>query len=208
MVKLDVSDTGIGMSRAVSRRVFEPFFTTKAEGGTGLGLAIVYGAAERHLATISASSVLGQGTTFTLTLPAANPAPPVQVAAPAPVTATGRRILVVDDEPAITRMVRMMLAPHGHIVTTANSGEEALTRITEANPQFDLILSDLGLGAGINGWELLERVRADGWVTPFVLSTGWGAQIDPEEAAARGATGVLSKPYRLADVLGVVARSS
>ena len=60
----------------------------------------------------------------------------------------------------------------------------------------------------MNGWELLDRVRADGWTIPFVLSTGWGAQIDPVEAVARGADSVLSKPYRLADVLGVVAQAS
>jgi PAS domain S-box-containing protein len=207
-VIIEVADTGVGIPPEALEHVFEPFFTTKGDRGTGLGLAIVYSAAERHQATISASSVLGQGTTFTLTLPAASPAPPSQEAAPTPLSATGRQILVVDDEPAIARMVRMMLAPHGHMVTTANSGEEALTQIAEASPRFDLILSDLGLGAGINGWELLERVRADGWSTPFVLSTGWGAQIDPDEAAARGASGVLSKPYRLADILGVVARSS
>lgn len=51
-------------------------------------------------------------------------------------------------------------------------------------------------------------MRAEGRTTPFVLSTGWGAQIDPEEVASRGANGVLSKPYRLADVLGMVARTS
>jgi PAS domain S-box-containing protein len=207
-VAVDVSDTGVGIPADALAHVFEPFFTTKGARGTGLGLAIVYGAAERHEATITANSVLGQGATFSLKLPAASPAPPIQQKPPVVATSTGRRILVVDDEPAITRMVRMMLAPHGHTVMTVSSGEEALARLAEAELRFDLILSDLGLGAGINGWELLERVRAEGWTTPFVLSTGWGAQIDLAEAASRGAHGVLAKPYRLADVLAIVAASS
>ena len=100
----------------------------------------------------------------------------------------------------------MMLTPHGHAVVTTNSAEEALLKLATAQPPFDLILSDLGLGAGMSGWDLLDRIRANGWDTGFVLSTGWGAQIDPAEARARGADGVLSKPYRLSDVLGVVAR--
>lgn len=116
---------------------------------------------------------------------------------------TGRRILVVDDEPTITRMVAMMLGPHGHAITLAGSAEEALDRLDEAS--FDLILSDLGLGAGMNGWDLLERVRQRAPGTRFILSTGWGAQIDPAEVVARGGEGLLAKPYRLADLLEAIA---
>ena len=207
-VIVEVSDTGVGISAEALPHVFEPFFTTKGERGTGLGLAIVYSIAERHQATLSASSVVGKGTTITMSLPAAQQVATQRETAPASTATTGRRILVVDDEPAIARMVRMMLAPHGHTIVTASSGEEALDEIRAADPPFDLILSDLGLGAGINGWELLERVRREGRDTRFVLSTGWGAQIDPAEAASRGADGVLSKPYRLADVLSVVAHNA
>jgi PAS domain S-box-containing protein len=205
-VIVEVSDTGIGIPAEALPHIFEPFFSTKGERGTGLGLAIVYGVVERHQGTITATSEVGHGTTMTLSFPAARcPATPV-VEPPVVPSAPGRRVLVVDDEPAITRMLGMMLTPHGHAVTTANSAEEALAELATAQAPYDLILSDLGLGAGMSGWDLLDRVRADGRDTSFVLSTGWGAQIDQAHARSRGASGVLSKPYRLADVLGVVAR--
>ena len=114
---VDISDTGVGIPPEALAHVFEPFFTTKGVRGTGLGLAIVYGAAERHGATISANSVPGQGTTISLSLPAASPAPPTIQKPAAVVSATGRRILVVDDEPAIARMVpddAGAARPHGH----------------------------------------------------------------------------------------------
>ena len=116
---------------------------------------------------------------------------------------TGIRILVVDDEPTITRMVGMMLGPRGHDVTLASSGEEALARLDEAS--FDLILSDLGLGAGLNGWDLLDQVRQRAPGTRFIVSTGWGAQIDPADVVARGGEGLLAKPYRLTDLLHAIA---
>jgi CheY-like chemotaxis protein/anti-sigma regulatory factor (Ser/Thr protein kinase) len=203
-VVASVSDTGVGIPREVLQDVFEPFFTTKGERGTGLGLAIVYGIVERHQGTISIASPPGRGTTVTLSLPAAGTTAPslpprrAEQAAPA-----GLRILVVDDEPTITRMVAMMLGPHGHDLTLASSGEEALARL-DAGP-FDLILSDLGLGAGMNGWDLLDEIRERTPGTRFILSTGWGAQIDPAEVVARGGEGLLAKPYRLTDLLHAIA---
>jgi PAS domain S-box-containing protein len=199
-----VSDTGVGIPNEALQHVFEPFFTTKGERGTGLGLAIVYGVVERHQGVISIASPPGRGTTVTIALPAAATAataPPPR--RPETAATAGRRILVVDDEPTITRMVAMMLGPHGHELTLASSAEEALVRLDEA--PFDLILSDLGLGAGMNGWELLEQVRQRAPDTRFILSTGWGAQIDPADVAARGGEGLLAKPYRLADLLDAIA---
>jgi CheY-like chemotaxis protein len=98
----------------------------------------------------------------------------------------------------------MMLKPHGHEITTAASGEEALGQLAEADRPFDLILSDLGLGTGMNGWDLLDRVRAGASQARFILSTGWGAQIDPAELTARGGERLLAKPYRLSDLLEAV----
>jgi PAS domain S-box-containing protein len=200
-VVVSVADTGVGIPESAMQHVFEPFFTTKGERGTGLGLAIVYGIVERHAGALTISSPPGQGTTVTITLPSASltQAPtPAHVQHRAP---KGLRILVVDDEPSITRMVAMMLTPYGHDVTTAASGEEALTYLDATDRPFDLIVSDLGLGAGINGWELLDRVREIAPTTRFVLSTGWGAQIDPATVAARGGEGLLPKPYDLLRIL-------
>jgi CheY-like chemotaxis protein len=105
-------------------------------------------------------------------------------------------------------MVAMMLGPHGHDVTVAVSAEEALERLAAAEAPFDLILSDLGLGDGMSGWDLLERVQAGASDARFILSTGWGAQIDPAEVVARGGERLLAKPYRLSDLLAAVSGPS
>jgi CheY-like chemotaxis protein len=207
-VVVSVTDSGSGIPETALPHVFEPFYTTKGKRGTGLGLSIVYGIVEWHAGTLSIESPPGCGATVTITLPAAStvqvaPPPRVQKAQP-----TGLRVLVVDDEPSITRMVAMMLGPYGHNVTTAASGEEGLACLGAATVPFDLIISDLGLGAGINGWELLDQVREVAPNTRFILSTGWGAQIDPATVVARGGEGLLPKPYRLNDLLGVVAGPS
>ena len=138
----------------------------------------------------------------------ATPSPtPVHPTAPAQAPA-GLRLLAVDDEPSITRMVAMMLGPHGHQVTVASSGEEALAILADAEAPFDVILSDLGMGDGMNGWELLDRVRETAPSARFILSTGWGAQIEPSEVKARGGEGLLAKPYRLTDLLRALAGPS
>jgi CheY-like chemotaxis protein len=95
-------------------------------------------------------------------------------------------------------MVAFMLEPDGHTVVTASSGEEALARLA-AEP-FDLVLSDVGMGAGMNGWDLAARVRERHPGLPLVLATGWGAQIEPSEGGRRRA-----KSYRLDDLRGALA---
>jgi CheY-like chemotaxis protein len=88
--------------------------------------------------------------------------------------------------------------PAGHTVIMASSGEEALEKL--ALEPFDFVLSDVGMGSGMNGWELAERVRT-GWPqTRFALATGWGAGIDPVEARTRGVVAVLAKPFTVVEL--------
>ena len=148
-------------------------------------------------------SAPGQGTTFRLSFPAATGevenAETLEGLAPA----RSLRILAVDDEPDIANMVSLMLQPFGHQLSVANSGEEALEKLGQE--PFDLVISDVGMGARMNGWELAERVRASFPGVRLVLATGWGAEIDQEDAAARGIDAVVSKPFRIADLQRVVA---
>ncbi|HEX2171649.1 MAG TPA: response regulator [Dehalococcoidia bacterium] len=108
------------------------------------------------------------------------------------------RILAVDDEPVIRRMISSLLGLEGHQVVTAGSGEEAL-QILAAEP-FDIVLSDVAMGEGMTGWDLLEEVRLRWPGLRFALATGWGASIDANEARARGVEAVITKPYRLGDL--------
>jgi PAS domain S-box-containing protein len=205
---IEVVDNGIGMTAEVQRRIFEPFFTTKGDNGIGLGLATVFGLVEGLGGKMNVHSAPDQGTTFGLEF---DIAPVVAArAATVPIARTGHskaaprrlRILAVDDEPALTRAVQRLLRPSGHLVTMASSGEEALERLT-AEP-FDVVLSDVGMGTGMNGWELAERVRR-GWPQiRFALATGWGAAIDPVEAREKGVVAVLAKPYSPAELEAVL----
>jgi CheY-like chemotaxis protein len=114
-------------------------------------------------------------------------------------------VLAVDDEPKLRNMVAHVLRPEGHQVTVASSGEEALS-LLEQEAAFDLVLSDVSMGPGISGWDLAERIRERWPWIPVILASGWGAQIDLEEARARGVSGVLAKPFRISELREFVAR--
>jgi CheY-like chemotaxis protein len=185
------------MPPEVQEHIFEPFFTTRHTRGTGLGLAQAAKAVERHGGSIQVRSAPGEGTTFSLTFPLAVP---VSVTRAEPLTRAAQAIrplhvLVVDDEPANAQLAATVLGLVGHLVTIAHSGGEALTHL--ARQRFDAVVSDLGLGAGINGWALAARVKQCWPGTVFVLVTGWSASIDAEEARAAGVATVIAKPYRL-----------
>jgi PAS domain S-box-containing protein len=204
-VEVEVTDSGIGMSPDVQRRIFEPFFTTKGERGTGLGLSMVFAIVQRYGGRIDVQSTPGRGTTFRLLFPARVPAeidPPTVEASRGAVKPL--RVLAVDDEPGLGRIVELMLARDGHRVEVVQSGESAVSCLEQG--EFDLVISDIGMGAGMNGWELAEIVRQRWPTLRFILATGWGAAIDPAEARQRGVEAVIAKPYRLADLHKAIAR--
>ena len=207
---VEIADNGIGMTAEVQSKVFEPFFTTKGDKGTGLGLATVFGVVERHGGQIRVHSAVGKGTQFSLSFPTSNQPIEVEQAtlddddAPFEVVEQRQlRILAVDDEPSLTKAVARLLRPVGHLVTTASSGEEALEIL--GNQAFDVVLSDVGMGSGMSGWDLAERVRTDWPDVRFVLATGWGAGIDSAEALDKGVAAVLAKPYSFDELKVVLA---
>jgi CheY-like chemotaxis protein len=203
VVVAEVADNGMGMAPETREKLFEPFFSTKGEAGSGLGLAIVFGIVERHAGTIDVDSAPGKGTTFRLIFPAAAQPHASAVSAVDDDAVKTYRILVVDDEPALVTMLARILSSDGHEVVVATSGEEALA-ILVGTPT-DVVISDLGMGAGMNGWDLAAAVRMMPTQPHFILTTGWGAEIDEEEAAGRGVLAVVSKPYRLPDLRRVLA---
>ncbi|MDX6688652.1 MAG: hypothetical protein QOG15_109 [Solirubrobacteraceae bacterium] len=155
--RIVVSDTGRGMSPEEVDRVFERFFRGAPDEhrgpGTGLGLSIVKSLVDMHGGSIAVDSRLGAGTTFTVTLPAA----PAGTAPPPP-TLGDRRVLVVDDEPAITELVAQQLEPLGVEAVRVHSGAEALERLRAE--RFDAMTLDV-LMPGMSGIDVLTVVRAD-----------------------------------------------
>jgi PAS domain S-box-containing protein len=195
---LTIADTGIGMSEAVRRRIFEPFFSTKGEAGSGLGLAMTYSIVKRHGGEIRVESEPGHGATFTITFPAATET----AAPPAEPPRVGKRrtarVLVVDDDPQVLATLAELLKSLGHAVTAARSGAAALEVF--GRNRFDLVLTNIGM-AGMNGWELAERLRAVDRRVPLAFITGWG--LREEDHARLGALGILTclfKPIRPADL--------
>jgi nitrogen-specific signal transduction histidine kinase/CheY-like chemotaxis protein len=207
-VILEVRDSGTGIPDDVQSRVFDPFFTTKGERGTGLGLSQVTAIVKRHGGTIELRSTPSHGTTFRLKFPRAAAAArrAEHHSVQATVSAPGRRIriLVVEDEKQLARMASLVLTQRGHEVVVAPTVENALEDLE--HERFELIVSDLGLGSGKNGWDLAQEVRARWPRTHFVLVTGWGAGINLKDAQARGVHEVISKPYRIADLRQVADR--
>jgi signal transduction histidine kinase/CheY-like chemotaxis protein len=163
-VRILFEDNGPGIPQESISKVFDPFFTTKPVGkGTGLGLSLCYGIIHEHGGSITVRSQPGQGATFTIELPLAagepnRVAPRDQSSSPAARNrqATGKRILVIDDEDAILQMVRETLSGHGFEVDVARDGESALRRL-KVKP-YDLALCDWKM-PGLNGAQVYERLR-------------------------------------------------
>jgi CheY-like chemotaxis protein len=200
-VELEVSDTGIGMTDEVRRRVFDPFFTTKGLHGTGLGLSVVYGIVERHAGQIDVFSAPGQGTTFLLRFRPASPDAPGPAARPAPPVIPSRRILLIDDDAGVRGSLAALLRAHGQAVIEADSGEAGL-RCLETTP-VDVVVTDLGM-PGLTGWEVARGVKARDAGLPVVLLTGWGEQAGTEGPPDAGVDRVLPKPAPLATVLATI----
>jgi PAS domain S-box-containing protein len=143
---IEVTDDGPGIPQEISSRIFDPFFTTKAPGvGTGLGLSIVYGIIEQHGGDVTFENQREGGVKFTIELPIVA-APVFQRTAPAaPLSASvqphSARVLVVEDEPTVARLVADVLREEGHQVETVLDSQEGLTRISRHS--YDLIICDL-----------------------------------------------------------------
>ena len=209
-VLIAVEDSGVGMPRDVQERVFEPFYTTKGERGTGLGLPLVLGIVKSHGGAIQVLSSPGHGTTFAIAFARARDDTTANAAGTTGEDAARPlRILAVDDEPNIVRMLSLML--NDQEIVTATTGEDALRAIADAQAAghpFDVLMTDIGLGRGMTGWELAERVRELQPTLAIVLVSGWGASIDEADERRQGVHAIIAKPFRNAEIRRVLASVS
>ena len=201
---LVVVDSGVGMSEGVRTRAFEPFFTTKPAGrGTGLGLATVYGLVRQFGGTIEVESAEGAGTTVTVALPLAAPAPsrPAEGDVPAPPAPRAARLLLVEDEEQVRASLVRALGRAGHTVLAAPDGQAALD-LLRAGERVDLVLSDVAMPR-LGGRELAAAVAREFPTLRVVLMSGY-AELGGEPAPDGEVAGFVAKPFDVARLLQLV----
>lgn len=201
-VIVEVADSGIGMSEEARQRCLEPFFTTKGERGTGLGLAMVFGTVRRHGADIQIDSAPGAGTTVRLIFPVA-PAAVAEIARPATMPALAQlRLLLIDDDPILAKSLRDALENDGHVIVTANGGEEGLAAFRaglDRGEPFAAVITDLGMPY-LDGRRVAAAVKEASPATPVILLTGWGRQLVADDDTPPHVDRVLAKPPRLREL--------
>ena len=203
-IEISVTDTGSGISEKDRPHIFEPYFTTKNhEEGTGLGLAMVHGIVESYSGHISVLSEPGKGSTFTILLPATliqEQETPVN----APEYTTGaEKILLIDDELPIVKLIKKILSNVGYNVTAQTDSLEAL-RIFKATPDaFDLVISDMTM-PDLTGDELAKAmmdIRPD---IPVILCTGYSKRLPPDPVKEFKVKALLKKPIIKKDLIDTV----
>jgi two-component system cell cycle sensor histidine kinase/response regulator CckA len=207
-VAIEVADTGTGIPVDVVEKIFEPFFTTKEVGkGTGLGLSMVYGIIKQTGGGIYASSVEGEGTTFTILLPrheadadGAEDSAPVRKE-PAPDAekrdlSGSATVLLVEDEDAVRMGGVRALTSRGYTVLEAGDGMEALEIMAEADGPVDLVVSDVVMPE-MDGPTLLRELRKDHPDIKFIFVSGYAEDAFAKNLPEGAQFGFLPKPFSL-----------
>jgi PAS domain S-box-containing protein len=198
-IRIDVSDTGSGMSPEVVARAFDPFFTTKPIGqGTGLGLSMIYGFARQSNGHVLIESRLGAGTAVKLYLPRhhgdAAEDRATAAATDEPI-ATGETVLVVEDEPVVRGVITEMLHDQGYRVLEATDGPSGL-RMLRLNRRIDLLITDVGL-PGMNGRQLADQARETRPDLKILFITGYAENVAIAKGFLQPGMEMITKPFEL-----------
>lgn len=206
-VELSLKDSGVGMSADVQARIFEPFFTTKPAGrGTGLGLATVFGLVAELGGHIAVASEPGQGTEFRVLLPCAAAEATSAVMRAAKLPAKSLEVLVVDDEDVVRTLIGRILEGAGHRVTQAASAEMAIAAAKTAAAHFDLILTDVVLGAE-DGLATLDTLRAAHPGASVIVMSGYSPTPERVAELARQGAEFLPKPFGAVQLMAALERA-
>ena len=197
-VLIRVEDDGHGIAPAILDKVFEPFFTTKAQGkGTGLGLSMVYGIVKQSGGFVDVESQPGKGSAFRVYLPRVNEEacpPNLEREAPQPALQGGGRILFVEDEDSLRRMLCDYLVRCGYQVAEAGDGRTALERFRGRGAEFDLLVTDVVM-PGLGGEELAAALVAENPALQVLHISGYAeSSLAPEGLLPPGVR-LLQKPF-------------
>lgn len=202
-VRLTVADSGAGMDRETMERAFEPFFTTKGRAeGTGLGLATVYGTVKNHGGNVFLYSEPGLGTTVKIHLPVVDREiiEREESVERAIAPGTGERILVVEDDIEVRRMVERALVGGGYEVVDLERGHDALELLADPEQEFSLLLTDVVMPE-MQGGELAEKAVAIRPDLPVLFMSGYSDLMLNKFDGTRGEIDVLEKPFTIYELL-------
>ncbi len=201
-VQLVVSDNGSGMDRTTLKQIFEPFFTTKGVGkGTGLGLATVYGIVRQNFGFINVYSEPGKGTSFKIFLPQhKGEAVKFNAQAPAaPVAAGNETVLLVEDDPALLELSRMMLETLRYRVLSAGSPHEALELVENYQGEIDLLLTDVVMPE-MNGRDLARHLLSLHPHLKCLYTSGYTADVIAHHGILEEGIQFIQKPFSTNDL--------
>ena len=224
-LRIVVDDTGIGMSPSVLDSIFEPFTrvhdmsTHSTIEGTGLGLTVVKSFIDLMGGDVEITSTLGEGTQAIVMLPPAgieshtgvgtiNLGSAHSTEPPSDLSSSellkGVNLLICEDSETVSMLLRVMLERAGAVVTTAADGEEGLTQFTQRSNELDLVITDMQMPK-LDGYELMQRIRATGWSGHIVALTAFAASEDEDKCRAAGCSHYLTKPITPASFASSIA---
>jgi signal transduction histidine kinase/ActR/RegA family two-component response regulator len=208
LVRISIRDYGCGIPANVLPRIFDPYFTTKP-GGHGLGLATAYAIIRKHGGTLSVESEPGVGTTFTIDLPASQEIPTPRVPVAARMQAGTERLLVMDDEEAVRKLLHAVLTNLGYAVETARDGAEAIVLCENALASgrgFDAALLDLTVIGGMGGVEAAVKLKELDPSLKLIVSSGYAEAPVISNFRKYGFHDVIPKPWTMAQLAEVFRR--
>jgi two-component system cell cycle sensor histidine kinase/response regulator CckA len=210
-VAVQVTDQGVGIPPDKLQKVFEPFFTTKRTGeGTGLGLSTVYGIVKQTGGFIFVDSVVGQGTCFTLMLPAHEARPEAEAPKPAPPRAplpqkASGVVLLVEDEAPVRAFAARALRLRGYTVIEAETAEDALATLEDEGLAVDIFVTDVVM-PGMDGPTWVRKARKQRPDTRVVFVSGYAEDAFGEGSEAIPNSVFLPKPFSLSELTETVQR--
>lgn len=207
-IKISISDNGTGISKQIFSKIFDPFFTTK-ENGNGLGLSICYSIITKHQGIIEVESEEGKGTTFHIYLPAKKENIIENNKEKMKKTLKGGRVLILDDEEVIQKVLIKILSHIGFEAVAVSNGEEAIEVFKKEKnfgKVFDLLILDMTIKGGIGGDKVIEEIRKiDSDVIAIVMSgyTEGPVFSDPKKF---GFNDVIQKPFTIKEIRDLLER--
>jgi CheY-like chemotaxis protein len=205
-IELTVSDTGVGIPPDILESIFDPYFTTKEPGeGTGMGLAMVKGIIEDYGGEIVVESVLGKGTTFTISVPVTKELETTHENENKQLPKGSEHILMIDDEVVIADVVQQLLGSLGYTVRTSSDSIEALELFKSAPNDFDLVITDMTM-PNMTGDKLAAELLKINPGIPVILFTGFHKRISADTAAEIGIRAFANKPVAKEDLAKIVRK--